>query len=138
MTPQPHPGRRSHLWALALAGIVAATLFGCGSSEAGKAVEAYAAAVANKDARRSCELLTKKAREFVVRLSKKSSCEAGQEKGFRVAGKHTDRFRDAQVSEVNESGDTATATLTVAGQRVPVKLAKEGGEWRIAQLIRGG
>jgi hypothetical protein len=123
--------------------VAIAFLAGCGGggqrsdSEAVRsAVGDFSKALGTGNGNTACGLLTTQARaEFVKRtasLAGTRECAAAIAKIHDAAGADVNAaFSAATVADVKVMDDTATATLTAAGHRAPVSLARQDGEWRL-------
>ncbi len=140
----------------AAAGLVAAALImsGCGGGDssgggsskstpdpdaARAAVAEFTKAFGAGDGARSCNLLTPAARAaFVKRVQKLAAttdCATGIKRLHDDAGPQVaSAFSTAKVGGVSVTGTTATAQLTASGHSTTVRLAKQGGSWRLTAL----
>lgn len=121
------------LLAIVLA-VVATALAACGGeSEEDKAkstVEDYLKAVTDGDGGAACELVSARTKKRIERGGR--SCATTISSLNTGSGKAVlQQFKKAEVENVKVNGDTATATIKVAGLSQPARLRKEGGDWKL-------
>ena len=114
--------------------VAAALLSGCGESGAvEKRVDALYDALAAKDARSVCGMLTTEQRRILARGGR--DCEDVMGQGLRFLDGALPRLRDAKVTDVEIDGDRATATVERPdGRENRIGLRKEGGRWLVSAL----
>lgn len=137
--------RRASL--VAIAAIAASTLAACGSSTSQgsssptAAVKTYLSSIANGDGAGACGVLSQplQSRELsAARASgiKASSCAAlFSQVRVHLTAAQRKQLLDAKVSNVAQSGNTATVTLRGASN--PLTLQKVGGKWVITAGVGG-
>ena len=109
-------------------------LAGCGESgDVEKRVDALYEALAAKDARRVCGMLTAEQRRILARGGRECADVMGL--GLRFLDGALPRLRDAEVTDVEVDGDRATATVErPEGRENRIGLRKEGGRWQVSAL----
>ncbi len=114
--------------------LLAAAVGACGQeSEEDKAkstVEDYLKAVTDGDGGAACELVSARTKKRIERGGRScattiSSLDSGSGKAVLA------QFKKAKVENVKVNGDTATASIRVAGLSQPAKLRKQGGDWKL-------
>ena len=123
--------------------VLALALGACGSGdedEAKKTVNGVYDALAEKDAKKVCDSLSREGRRQVTRGGKTrgQSCEKLLALGFRFTGNALKQAKDAEVSKVKVDGDKAVATVKLRNRTSNVDLIKESGEWKLNDLQDGG
>jgi hypothetical protein len=135
--------------ALAVALALALAPVGCGGNGGGTAkpdpqavraaVTGFTSAFGSGDGKAGCDLLTSAARAAFVKrvqpLTGTADCAAAIQRVHDAAGAQvTGAYAQAKVGAVKVTGSTATAKLTAGGATTQVKLAKEGGRWKLASV----
>lgn len=103
------------------------------------AIQSYVDAFVNADGARACGLLTQQVQQaFLSQVQSQVDATSCADAFSKIAQLATDEqrsaFRDARITGVRVSGDSATATIAVAGISNQVQLQREDGAWRIANL----
>jgi hypothetical protein len=126
--------------------VLAALLVGCGgdgsSGSDEEQIEAtiknYFAAFADGDGDKSCEQLTDEARENLEKGLEgvgTGKCEDLPEAMKQLPDEQRNelkKLKDAEVTDIKVTGDTATAVPTLEGERGnEVKLRRVGDDWKI-------
>lgn len=119
---------------LAVLTVLATALGACGQeSEEDKAkatVEDYLKAVTDGDGDAACKLVTPQTKARIERGGRScattiSSLNTGTGKAVLA------QFKKAEVKNVKVTGDTAIASIRVAGLSQPARLRKQGGDWKL-------
>jgi Domain of unknown function (DUF4878) len=119
---------------LAVLTVLATALGACGQeSEEDKAkatVEDYLKAVTDGDGDAACKLVTPQTKARIERGGRScattiSSLNTGTGKAVLA------QFKKAEVKNVKVTGDTATASIRVAGLSQSARLRKQGGDWKL-------
>lgn len=119
---------------LAVLTVLATALGACGQeSEEDKAkatVEDYLKAVTDGDGDAACALVTPQTKARIERGGRScattiSSLNTGTGKAVLA------QFKKAEVKNVKVTGDTAIASIRVAGLSQPARLRKQGGDWKL-------
>ena len=140
MEDREHGRVRGGSAAIILAAALAIGGCGGGGSDSGgdpkAAVEGFAKAFGAGDGKQACDLLTPAGRTAFLKrvrtLAGTNDCPTAIKRVHDAAGAQvTGAFASAKVSAVKVSGSTGTATLTAAGHSTTVRLAKEGGAWKL-------
>lgn len=126
---------------LAVLAVLATALGACGQkSEEDKAkstVEGYLKAVGDGDGDAACKLFTAQTRARIERGGRScattiSSLNSGSGKAVLA------QLKKAKVENVKVNGDTATASIRIAGLSQPAKLRKQGGDWKLDSSSAAG
>ena len=133
---------------LTAAALVAALVLGsCGGSSASDetavkhAVKGFYNALADKDAKKACNSISKKGRDRITaaasRAGKKQSC--SQVFGLILAfgGSALKQAKDVKVGDVKIDGDKAKANVRLGTRKSPIGLVKEEGDWKLSGLNLG-
>ena len=119
-----------------LACVAALALFafaGCGGGSPEDAVKDFYEAFADGDGEKACDLLAEDAKKGLG-----GECEqAISAFGGLIDDKAKDQLKDAEVSDVEEDGDNATAKVKIGDQEEEVKLKKEDGDWKVTGDFAG-
>lgn len=139
---------RSAACTVAVVGALA--LSGCGQSgtteqEITKSVRTWTAALSQGDGDSACARMTERARaelaayaETYTRRPAAPSCPANVKRFFaRLTGIPRRQIHDADVDDVEVSGDTATVAMADGGPNELV-LRQDAGGWRIHHAFRKG
>jgi hypothetical protein len=115
--------------------VLAATVGACGGEsdedKAKSTVEDYLKAVTDGNGDSACKLVTDQTRKRIERGGRRT-CAATISSLNTGSGKAVLRqFKKAKVENVKVSGDTATASIRIAGLSQPAKLRKQGGDWKL-------
>jgi hypothetical protein len=118
-----------------LAAVAALGLAGCGSSDEDDvttAIDDYNSAIATKDAKKACDLLSDQAKKQIGG----SSCEKTVDQGLGLlSDKQIQGFEKGEVKNVKVDGDNATATVEfpkeVGIPPQPQQLVKQDDEWKL-------
>ena len=131
---------------LAAAALLIASCGGSSDDEKAvkKAVKGVYDALADKDAKRVCDSISKAGKERLSRSTpprggKRQSCEQVFRVGLAFAGDALKAARDAEVTDVTVHGGQAKATVRVERRKSDVGLVKQHGEWKLSGLdLTGG
>jgi hypothetical protein len=145
MLPRPMARRRS----LPLAALLAAlAVAGCGSKSSDEkavkqTVKDVYAALAEKDAKKVCQSISKKGKDEITgsaaKAGRKQSCEQLFSLGLAFAGDSLKQAKNVKVTDVNLDGDTAKATISLQNRKSDIGLVKENGDWKLSGLdLNGG
>lgn len=107
-------------------------LAACGGSNGPEdAVNEFIAAVKDKDAAKTCDLLAPENKKQIEQLQQ-GSCEEVMKKGLEapVPGVPLENS-NATVKDSKVDGDNATVTVDANGQTSDIKLVKVDGDWKI-------
>jgi hypothetical protein len=121
---------------------VVALLAGCGGAgntdedKIEATIKGYLAAFADHDGDKICSYLTDDARKAMLRrvksLASKPDCDTIASITTGIDQEELDRLKDAQVADIEVTGNTATARPTLAGEKADeARLRRVGGEWKL-------
>ena len=109
-----------------------AALAGCGGGNGPEdAVNDFIAALKDKDAAKTCDLLAPDNQKMITDLNQ-GSCEDLMKEGLDSAG--TDDALDntnAKVKDSTVDGDKATVTVEADGETNDITVVKVDGEWKV-------
>ena len=126
--------------ALAACVAVALALAACGGGaddedEVTSTVNGVYDALAEKDAKKVCDSLSKAGqREITKTAAKGQSCEEVFKVGLSFAGDALKDAKRAEVTKVKVDGDRATASVKYKKETGRVELVKEDGSWKLNDL----
>ena len=109
---------------------------GGGGDEVGDVVREYVAAVADRDGKRACALVT---RDAQLRIFRSRRVHAGEDHPDQACAAVVESFgplygvgrlKGVEVTDVEVDGDRAEARA----DGFPVRLVKDAGEWKIASV----
>jgi hypothetical protein len=110
-------------------------LSACGGGEEGAvkgAVNQLYAGFAERDAEKTCAALTKARQQAVA--GKAASCRQAMGIAMGLVGNSLKDAKEAKVTKVDLDGDKARATVEFKGKSSDIGLAKENGDWKVADL----
>jgi hypothetical protein len=118
-----------------VAAAVACVATGCGghastSTPAG-AVRGYLSAIAADRGQQACDILTIRARAEIVATSDTADCPRLIDELDQFLGSDRNALKNAIVGIDSETGTTATATATLNGHSVTMRLVEQGHSWRL-------
>lgn len=117
----------------AVAAIGALVAIGCGGDGGGEgpedSVRALYDALAAGDGERACGELTERGQAEVTKATGDSSCAEA------LTAADRSEFEDAEVQEVDTSGETGTATVRTGSSTKRLALRKVGDEWKVEGLV---
>lgn len=114
---------------------------GCGSSSGGdlstpsKAVKSYTDGIAKGNGKQACDALSSTEQQAALSSARSSGVKASDcvslfnQVKAHLTSAQLKQFADAKVTNVKQSGSTATAT--VSGAQTRPTLVKSGGKWQI-------
>lgn len=106
---------------------------GCGDEGAAEeAVNRLYDGFAERDPQVVCEALTDARRRELAGRTR--SCPAAIGIAMGLVGPRLRSLGDAEVTAVRLDGDRATATVRIGGRSNRVRLAKESGDWKVADF----
>jgi hypothetical protein len=140
--------RRTPLAGLVVAAALALAACGGDDGSSGEKEEietvilTYFTAFADGDGAKACGQLATDTQVELVKATRATNCpeamaEAAKQPEIQP---YVERFRDAEVVEVEITGSTAKAKVRAIGEETTIPLATEDGEWKIrgGQVAPGG
>ena len=126
----PHHKRLWRVLVTCLAALSLVAFAGCGGGGPEDTIKDYLDAAADGDADKACDLVTD---DFVDEELGGDCEEAIEQAGDELDDEQKDKIRDAEISDVEEDGDKATAKLEIEDQEDDeVELEKVDGDWKIS------
>ncbi|MGH3029197.1 MAG: hypothetical protein ACRDNE_00245 [Gaiellaceae bacterium] len=118
-----------------LVGALALGVSACGgsdeSSDPESSIRSYLSALADNDGETACDALTLDVRQRLVEQAGSTDCPALVDQFHEFLGSDAERLKDAEISNVSESGNEASADVSLAGETANVQLVEVEGGWRI-------
>ena len=131
----------------AAAFVAALTVGACGGGSASdetavkKAVKGFYNALADKDANKACNSISKQGQEEITaatrRTGKKQTCPQVFRLFLSFSTSGIKQAKNIKVSDVKVDGKKAKASVSLGSRKSPVALVKEGGDWKLSGLNLG-